>query len=138
MKSSTFFRFTNATYSDAFKVVNDFSDFAVLLYLVQPKSTGKVTLASADPKDFPLINPNYLSDPDDLETLYKAVEIARSLENTTAFQRLGVERISIAVAGCDEQYENLSKDWWICTMKHLATGVRIYMASFFDDYNRVL
>ncbi|ERL83368.1 hypothetical protein D910_00287, partial [Dendroctonus ponderosae] len=76
----------------------------------------------ADPRDFPLINPNYFSDPDDLETLYKAVEIAKNLENTTAFQRMGVQPIILELPDCDENYERLSKDWWICSMQYLTTA----------------
>uniref|UniRef100_A0AAR5PBV7 Glucose-methanol-choline oxidoreductase N-terminal domain-containing protein n=1 Tax=Dendroctonus ponderosae TaxID=77166 RepID=A0AAR5PBV7_DENPD len=111
--------YTNSTYAQAFKVLNEYSDFALILYFLRPKSVGKVTLASADPRDFPLINPNFFSHPDDLETLYKAVEIAKNLENTTAFQRLGVQPIVLDLPDCDENYEKLSKDWWICSMKYL-------------------
>ena len=35
---------------------------------VRPKSRGEVTLASSDIRDFPKINPNFLSDPHDRET----------------------------------------------------------------------
>ncbi len=35
--------------------------------VVRPKSVGTVTLKSADPLDHPLIDPNYLSHPDDFE-----------------------------------------------------------------------
>ena len=35
--------------------------------VVRPKSVGTLSLKSADPKDKPLIDPNYLSHPDDFE-----------------------------------------------------------------------
>ena len=35
-------------------------------YINRPRSTGQVTLASADPLDRPCIDPRYLSDPDDV------------------------------------------------------------------------
>ena len=35
--------------------------------LVRPKSVGTLSLKSADPLDHPLIDPNYLSHPDDFE-----------------------------------------------------------------------
>ncbi|RDB02710.1 GMC family oxidoreductase [Runella aurantiaca] len=53
--------------------------------LVQPKSVGDVKLRSDDPHDKPLINPNYLEHPDDMEVLRKAIQLVRNLSNTKAF-----------------------------------------------------
>jgi choline dehydrogenase-like flavoprotein len=52
---------------------------------LRPQSRGTVTLASADPRDPPLIDPNYLSHPDDIAVLRSAVRWARRLINTRAF-----------------------------------------------------
>ncbi len=35
--------------------------------VVRPKSVGSLSLKTADPFDHPLIDPNYLSHPDDFE-----------------------------------------------------------------------
>ncbi|TDB64023.1 GMC family oxidoreductase [Arundinibacter roseus] len=56
--------------------------------LVQPESKGEVKLASANPADAPLINPNYLQEEADVQTLVKAVELVRSLAATPTFQKL--------------------------------------------------
>jgi choline dehydrogenase len=55
--------------------------------LLQPRSRGRVTLASADPLAEPLIDPGYLTDPDgdDLRTLLDGVKLARKLLRTPAF-----------------------------------------------------
>lgn len=45
----------------------------------RPKSYGKVRLASSDPLIHPLIDPNYLSDPEDLEQLIKGVKVVREI-----------------------------------------------------------
>ena len=45
--------------------------FLVLTSLLQPKSTGSITLRSTDPFDHPVIDANYLSHPDDISTLIK-------------------------------------------------------------------
>ncbi|XP_048520266.1 4-pyridoxate dehydrogenase-like [Dendroctonus ponderosae] len=112
--------YTNASYTAVFDVLNTYTDFSLSLGLMQPKSVGEITLASADPRDFPSINPKYFSDSDDLETLYKAVEIVRNIENTTAFQRLGLEPIILDLPDCDADYEKRSKDWWICSFQYLS------------------
>jgi choline dehydrogenase-like flavoprotein len=46
---------------------------------LRPKSRGQVRLAGADIALAPLIDPNFLSDPDDLETLVRGVEIVQTI-----------------------------------------------------------
>ncbi len=46
---------------------------------LRPKSRGSVHLASADIAEAPLIDPNFLSDPEDLETLVRGVEIVQTI-----------------------------------------------------------
>lgn len=52
---------------------------------LRPESRGYVTLNSADPKDPPAIQPNYLSASKDLEVLTKTVKIARSIFAASCF-----------------------------------------------------
>lgn len=54
----------------------------ILPGVVQPKSRGSIRLASADPMDMPLVNPNYLGDPSDLDRLADAIELARAIYAT--------------------------------------------------------
>ncbi len=46
---------------------------------MRPRSRGAVALASADPGDAPLIDPNYWSDPYDLEMSLRGLEMAREI-----------------------------------------------------------
>jgi choline dehydrogenase-like flavoprotein len=46
---------------------------------LRPKSRGEVRLAGADIALAPLIDPNFLSDPDDVEMLVRGVEIAQTI-----------------------------------------------------------
>ena len=51
--------------------------------LLRPQSTGEITLASDDPFDDPLIDPNYLDDPQDVETLVAGMERVREIGNAS-------------------------------------------------------
>jgi len=46
---------------------------------LRPKSRGSVRLASPDIAQAPLIDPNFLSDPEDVETLVRGVQIAQTV-----------------------------------------------------------
>jgi choline dehydrogenase-like flavoprotein len=46
---------------------------------LRPKSRGSVRLASPDIHEAPLIDPNFLSDPEDLETLVRGAEIVQTI-----------------------------------------------------------
>ena len=53
--------------------------------IVGTKSIGRLTLASADPNDPPLIDPNLLGDDHDVNVLVEGVKIARKLLSSSAF-----------------------------------------------------
>jgi choline dehydrogenase len=59
--------------------------FAFWPALVYPESRGYLTLRSPDPRDPPLIQPNYLASEADVAVLVQGVRIARRLAQTNAF-----------------------------------------------------
>jgi choline dehydrogenase-like flavoprotein len=54
---------------------------------LRPKSRGTVKLASADPAAAPLLDPNYWSDPHDLEMAIKGLRLAREILSQPAMTR---------------------------------------------------
>lgn len=52
--------------------------------LMRPKSRGSVTLQSAKPTDAPLIDPAYLSDPEDMATLVKGTQMGLDIMQAQA------------------------------------------------------
>jgi choline dehydrogenase-like flavoprotein len=48
-------------------------------YTLRPKSRGQVTLRSADPRDKPVVDPNFLAEPDDLRISTEGVKISREI-----------------------------------------------------------
>lgn len=57
----------------------------VLTTLIYPRSRGTLRLASADPTAAPLIDPQYLADPADLELLGEGSEMVREIMGGAAF-----------------------------------------------------
>jgi choline dehydrogenase len=53
--------------------------YTILPCLMQPRSHGTISLRSADPAAAPVIDPNYLSEPDDVATLVRGYEVAREI-----------------------------------------------------------
>jgi choline dehydrogenase len=52
---------------------------------LRPESRGTIRLKSADPLAAPAIDPNYLSAPEDVETLVRGVEMAREIGRQPGF-----------------------------------------------------
>ncbi|KAL1498248.1 hypothetical protein ABEB36_009078 [Hypothenemus hampei] len=116
----------NEDYRKSFEVVNETSDIAIFVVLLQPFSTGKVSLQSADPRDFPLIDGNYFSDERDLEALYTVIQQLLKLNTTKSFERIGAKQYMVALPDCDGIYAQFSKEWWFCNLRY--TGFAGYHA----------
>ncbi len=69
--------------------------FSFHVSLLQPKSRGRLTLASADPAAKPKLHANFLSDPggDDLEALVRGVKIVRRLVQAPAMDAYRGEEV---------------------------------------------
>ncbi|KAF2350100.1 Glucose-methanol-choline oxidoreductase C-terminal [Trinorchestia longiramus] len=82
--------------------------------LTVPKSRGSITLRSSDPADPPLIDPNFLSHPDDVELLVKGIKFALAIGNTTVMRNgLGATFYDRPVTGCKHLLYG-SDDYWRC------------------------
>ncbi len=60
---------------------------------LRPESRGTIRLASGDPMAHPLIDPDYLSAPEDIEVQLAGLAIARAVGNAPAFQPFAPEEI---------------------------------------------
>ena len=56
-------------------------------YTLRPKSRGSVTLRSADPAATPIIDPNFLAEPDDLRLSVEGVRISREMFRQPSLQK---------------------------------------------------
>jgi len=62
--------------------------YAIAPSIVQPKSRGSVTLASADPAVAPVIDVNYYGDDEDVNPMLFCIELCRELGASSAFDHL--------------------------------------------------
>ncbi|KAL1490919.1 hypothetical protein ABEB36_011591 [Hypothenemus hampei] len=108
---------------DAFRALDPTKDLCVNIELLHPRSRGTITLKSKDPRDFPLIDPNYFSDAEgkDIENMYLGVLAALSFNGTEAFRSQHAELLVIPFPQCDYKFEILSKPWWYCALRSIAT-----------------
>ena len=58
---------------------------------MNPKSRGEVTIESANPRDRALVNPNFLSNEDDLNLILNAVKLARKVLKTKPLSDIVIE-----------------------------------------------
>ena len=73
--------------------------------LLRPYSRGTVSLASAKPDDAPLINPNFLTDSRDLDTLIKGAKMTQNILNTPPLKKYQKREIY-------EVHSNLTDKEW--------------------------
>lgn len=82
--------------------------------LLHPKSRGEVHLNTAGKRyDPPVIDPNYLSNPDDVEVLLKGMRYAERMLNTSAFDILKTNGdITLLSKLFDPPYARGSDEFW--------------------------
>ncbi|MDE1167459.1 MAG: GMC family oxidoreductase N-terminal domain-containing protein [Pseudomonas sp.] len=69
--------------------LHQFPAFTASVCNLRPKSRGRVDIRSADPDQPPLIDPNYLSHPDDLKVAADAIRLTRDIVNAPALRAFG-------------------------------------------------
>lgn len=68
--------------------IDPFSGFTVGGFLLLPKSRGWVHAMSPDPRELPAIQPNYLTDPEDVDGALRILKLVRRLAETSSFGKV--------------------------------------------------
>ncbi|KMM99038.1 GMC family oxidoreductase [Pseudomonas helleri] len=71
--------------------LHTFPAFTASVCNLRPKSRGRVDIRSANPDDVPLIDPNYLSHPDDLKVAADAIRLTRRIVASSALHTFSPE-----------------------------------------------
>ena len=68
--------------------------FTVSGFPTRPQSVGRVTISSDDPLDRPVIDPCYLSEPDDLRLMVEIIKRTRDVVHASAFDGVRGQEVS--------------------------------------------
>ncbi|CAC5386015.1 unnamed protein product [Mytilus coruscus] len=98
------------------------NEFTMLNILSHPRSKGTIRLKSADPFDYPIINPNYLQHPDDIKVLTSAIKKSQQIASTKAMKKIGATLNPFDIDGiCDKDIFD-SDSYWECMLRHFAVS----------------
>ncbi|MDB5995952.1 MAG: putative alcohol dehydrogenase [Pseudomonas sp.] len=78
--------------------------------LLHPKSVGQLTLASADPMVAPLIDPAFLTHPEDIRTMIEGYKIIRKVMSTPVFQALKPRDVLDTPMNTDAEIEQIIRN----------------------------
>ena len=79
--------------------------------LMHPKSKGTITIRDADPMSSPVINPNFLSEGEDLEAMVKGIKVARQILGSPAFDKIRGKELRPGIsAQSDEELTQYVRD----------------------------
>uniref|UniRef100_A0A6A7FTD1 Glucose dehydrogenase [FAD, quinone]-like n=2 Tax=Hirondellea gigas TaxID=1518452 RepID=A0A6A7FTD1_9CRUS len=96
--------------------------FTIAPMLTRPKSRGSVTLSSSDPTEPPIIDPNFLSSSEDVDSLIDGIKFSLLLGNTSSFRdALEAEFHDQALPGCEDLPYG-GDAYWGCYVRHMTAS----------------
>lgn len=102
-----------------YRQIRNVPSFSIDPVLLRPKSRGHIRLRSRNPYDHPLIDPNYLSHPDDVSTTIEGMKLAIQIGLSEPFRRAFNSRLfTLPVPGC-QQLVFLSDPYLECVARVL-------------------
>lgn len=113
------FNINERTWKEYFQPLIATPTVSILPIVLHPKSRGFVSIRLARDDDVEtIIQPHYLSHPDDVEALVIGLKFIDELTKTPAFQSLGATITQRPLPGCTH-LTFLSDKYWRCYARHL-------------------
>jgi choline dehydrogenase len=101
------YHFVNLMYEDHGRKIIQREGFMASANVSRPASRGTVKIASSDPLHAPLIDPNYLADPEDMRVMRASIRISRDLIASASFDAFrGAEYAPGSEVRTDDDLDN--------------------------------
>ncbi|TMW51694.1 hypothetical protein DOY81_003186 [Sarcophaga bullata] len=113
-----------ALYGDIIK--NNANAFVIFPMILQPRSRGRISLRSNDPHKYPIIIPNYMADPYDLDIVVRGVLKTIDLMDRPAFKRINAQLSQNTIPACRKYGSLKSRAYWECYVRHLTFTIYHY------------
>ena len=91
--------------------------------VLRPKSVGSLVLSGPSIDDPPIIDPNYLDHPDDIQVLIEGLKVLKKMEETEAFKKHDIE-VAHEDLLCGRYHDAFSDAYMECF-------AREYMSAFY-------
>lgn len=104
------------------EAAKDHDIIGTLVCLLRPRSSGRIKLRSDDPNDDPMIFPNYLDHPYDIQTLIRGAKFQASFDRTPTFKAHNAELIKLNITECNK-HRYRSDAYWQCYLKYMTTTI---------------
>lgn len=117
-----FFSYNETVADDLAEKNKNKSLFLFAYILLHPYSMGNILLKSNNPKDHPLIYPNYFQDSRDVDIAIKGIKMATEIVNTTFIKSINGFLDRMNVPECNSLELN-SEDYWKCICRNLVTTI---------------
>ncbi|XP_035432861.2 ecdysone oxidase-like [Spodoptera frugiperda] len=119
---NSWFRYKSQVSEPLIELNKKHSTYMFTFHLLHPQSRGSIYLKSNDPQDDPIIDPNYFSDPIDLELAATGIRKLTKVLNTSEFRAIKAFLARMEWPPCDV-YELDSRDYWKCVCLEMAYTV---------------
>lgn len=114
---------TKELYEQVYVPYLGFDTFSMYPVLLRPKSRGFIKLRTSNPNDPPVIDPRYLTHPDDIHAMVDAMKISIRAGLAPAFREYGSQLFGTIFPGC-EIYKLYSDPY-------LACAARVYTSTIY-------
>ncbi|KAK6170955.1 hypothetical protein SNE40_019233 [Patella caerulea] len=110
-------------YMEYYSGINDINGFVLYYTLLRPKSHGTLRLNTTDAMQHPVIDPKYLENKEDLETLLRGVRFSQEIAKTKTFKSLGSEFFHKPFSPCLKNTKFDSDDYWRCYIGYFTLAI---------------
>ena len=121
--SKNTFNFRDEIAEELFNKDKNVPGYTVSMSLLDPKSVGTLKLASDDPFDYPIIDPQYLTDKRDVDAYVRGLRIWEKYIMSPTMQSVGANFDVMNVKFCSKDHKFRTDAYWECIVRHLATTV---------------